>query len=160
MDLIIKRITNNYDQVVSVIRDSFITVAQDFNITKENAPTNPAFIEQEAILKMTKNGIEMYGLYEDYRLVGFVALEKANEEVYWLEKLAILPEFRHKGYGKALIDFIINRVIAIGGKKISIGIINENKILKQWYQRNGFIEIGTRVFQHLPFEVCFMELTL
>lgn len=55
---------------------------------------------------MKENGIEMYGLYEEDRFVGFVALEKANEEVYWLEKLAVLPEFRHKGYGLECREWI------------------------------------------------------
>lgn len=34
-----------FDECAEVIRDSFMTVANDFKLTKENAPTNPAFIE-------------------------------------------------------------------------------------------------------------------
>lgn len=40
---------------------------------------------------------------------------------------------------------------------LSIGIINENKVLKQWYSSFGFNETGFKKFPHLPFTVCFME---
>jgi len=154
---LIKIIEDNFEQVISVISGSFMTVAKDFNLTKESVPTNPAFIELDAIIKMREKGIEMYGIYLADKCVGFVAIEKANEEVYRLEKLAVLPGYRHHGYGKELIDFVFNRVSDLGGKVVSIAIINDSVILKQWYIENGFIESGRKVFEHLPFEVCFME---
>ena len=130
-----------FDECVKVIRNSFITVANHFNLTKENAPINPAFIEIDALNKMYEKNIDMFIVLENDVYIGFVAIEKANNEIYYMEKLAILPEYRHKGYGK----------------KISIGIINENDILKKWYLSYGFIETETKVFKHLPFTVCFME---
>jgi hypothetical protein len=45
----------------------------------------------------------------------------------------------------------------LGGHKISIGIIEENTVLKRWYSNNGFIHLGTKTFDHLPFTVGFME---
>lgn len=95
--------------------------------------------------------------FENDVYIGFVAIEKANNEIYYMEKLAILPEYRHKGYGKKVMDFVVNYVKGKDGKKISIGIINENEILKKWYLSYGFIETETKVFYHLPFTVCFME---
>jgi hypothetical protein len=56
-----------------------------------------------------------------------------------------------------LIGFVTDYVGNNGGKKVSIGIINENRRLKDWYISCGFAETGTRKFEHLPFEVCFME---
>ena len=74
-----------------------------------------------------------------------------------MERLAVLPSYRHRGIGRALMDFAFEAVKKHGGKKVSIGIINENRVLKNWYMEYGFVETGTRVFRHLPFEVCFME---
>jgi|GEM_PF-4356812 len=34
-----------------VIRESFATVAEDFRLTRESAPTNPAFIEMVHLQK-------------------------------------------------------------------------------------------------------------
>jgi len=39
---------------------------------------------------------------------------------------------------------------------ISIGIIAAQTDLKRWYQKIGFIEGGTKGFEHLPFRVTFM----
>lgn len=51
-----------FDECVKVIRNSFITVANHFNLTKENAPTNPAFIEIDALNKMYEKNIEMFAV--------------------------------------------------------------------------------------------------
>ena len=49
---------------------------------------------------------------------------------------------------------------AKGAKKLSIGIIYEQKVLKDWYKDIGFRETGIRKFEHLPFTVGFMEIDL
>jgi len=56
-----------------------------------------------------------------------------------------------------LMDFACEKISERNGKLISIGIINENSVLKNWYIKYGFIEKGLKRFDHLPFEVCFME---
>lgn len=77
-----------------------------------------------------------------------------------MNNLSILPEYRHKGYGKELLDVCKNKVKELGGNKITIGIIEENTKLKEWYIAYGFIQTGTRKFGHLPFTVGFMELNV
>jgi ribosomal protein S18 acetylase RimI-like enzyme len=89
--------------------------------------------------------------------VGFVAIEKSDKYLFFMEKLAVLPEYRHNGYGSRLIGFVVETVKKAGGKKISIGIINENKVLKDWYIQNGFSVSIIKQFPHLPFDVCFLE---
>ena len=42
-------------------------------------------------------------------------------------------------------------------KKLSIGLMDEHTVLKNWYKELGFKGIGAQVFHHLPFTVCFME---
>ncbi len=155
--VIIKKIENEFDECNDVVRRSFITVAEELNITRENAPTNPAFLGPESLVKMKDKGIVMYGAYKGGICIGFVAVEKANDDVFYMERLAVLPEYRHNGYGRKLIDFVIDYVGKNGGKKVSIGIINENRRLKDWYISCGFTETSKRKFEHLPFEVCFME---
>ena len=76
---------------------------------------------------------------------------------YELNNLAILPEMRHLGYGKQLLNFCKGKVKELDGEKITIGIIEEHFILKNWYSANGFVHTGTRKFKHLPFITGFME---
>ncbi len=157
MNIAIRKASGGFEEYARVIRNSFITVAEEFNITRESAPTNPAFAGADSLEKMKEKGIELYGAFRDDLCIGFVAIERANEEVYYMERLAVLPEYRHNGYGKELLDFVFEQVKKYGGRKVSIGIINGNRVLKDWYIKYGFTEAGTKRFAHLPFEVCFME---
>jgi ribosomal protein S18 acetylase RimI-like enzyme len=144
---------------VKVIQDSFSTVANDFGLTIRNCPTNAAFIKEYDLLKMEEKGVDMFGLFERGSQIGFVALEKSSSDpaLFYLEKLAVLPEHRSMGYGRLLMNFALDEVRKNDGKKISIGIINENLKLKKWYIDYGFIELAVKQYPHLPFDVCFLE---
>lgn len=142
---------------VLVISNSFLTVVNEFNLTKENAPTNAAFIKPDDLKALLDKGVILIGVFENEEQVGFVAIEKSKENTYYMEKLAVLPEFRHLGIGKEIMDYVFSYVRSNGGQKVGIGIINENTVLKKWYERYGFKETGLKQFNHLPFTVCFME---
>ena len=102
-------------------------------------------------------GVRLFGLFLEGRQIGFIAVERADATLYYIERLAVLLEYRYRGYGKRLMEFAFEFIRANGGKKVSIGIINEQTVLKNWYKGLGFEEISTREFTHLPFTVCFME---
>jgi diamine N-acetyltransferase len=148
---------NELENSVNVIADSFATVAIEFNLNKDNCPTHPSLVTVKQLKEMNRKGLKLFGLYEDNVQIGFVAVEKKKDKVYCIEKLAVLPEHRHKGYGGALMEFVRNSVKNLDGKKLSIGIINEHTVLKKWYERKGFQETAVKKFEHLPFTVCFME---
>ena len=143
-----------------IIRQSFKTVADKFGLTKENASTNGAFLEDAKLFDEFNKGIKMFGLFDNEIQIGFVALERHNGETFYIERLAVLPEYRHKGGGRHLMDYIKEYVKQAGGKVISIAIIYENKQLLNWYKAYGFEETGTKVFPHLPFTVCFLRLSI
>lgn len=148
------------DSCAKVIRQSFLTVAEEFGLTIENCPTNGAFIKKERLLSDFNAGINMYGLYLDEDLIGFMELWQKEEGAFELGKLSVLPRHRHKGGGAMLIDFAQKEVSETGGNKIKVGIIENNLRLKKWYLKNGFIHTGTFKFPHLPFTSGFMELQL
>lgn len=145
---------------LDVIHNSFMTVAEEFGLTQQNCSTNGAFMPYSRLYNDYKKGCLMYAIYSNTKIVGFVQLSKKENGAYELEKLAVLPDYRHNGYGQQLIDFCKGNVKKLGGNRITIGIIEENKRLKDWYISNGFIHTGTRLFQHLPFTVGFMEMLI
>ncbi|MBP7902149.1 MAG: GNAT family N-acetyltransferase [Spirochaetes bacterium] len=151
-----------FADALSVLNRSFKTVADELGFTKESAPTNAAFMTLEKLIETTGESVSLYGLFEYGTIIGTVALEKSKEnpEVYYLERLSVLPEKRHKGYGKMLMDYAKKQAALDNAKKISIGVIDSNKILKSWYIEYGFMETMTKSYEHLPFKVCFMELVL
>ena len=142
--------------LLDILRKSFASVAERFNLTLENCPKNLAFCTEQRIEDDFARGLIYYILEEDGRPYGCVALEKAGADVCYLERLAILPEHRRKGFGKALVNHIFDMAIKTGIQRVEIGIISEDTELKKWYRKFGFVSKGTKRFNHLPFIVEFM----
>ena len=145
---------------VDIIRQAFKTVADEFNLTPLNCPTHPSFITCDALLNLNKKGAVFFGTFIHELQIGFIAVEKSDDGLYFIEKLAVVPLHRHKGYGTSSVRFAMEFIKNNMGKKISIGIINEHTVLKNWYKGLGFEEVMTKKYDHLPFTVCFMEKTL
>jgi ribosomal protein S18 acetylase RimI-like enzyme len=154
----------------SVIRRSFATVADEFGLTRENCPAHTSFITTRGLRREKDHGLKCFGLFADQRQIGFVGIEKYEDDTlvrldpgenrYWLEKLAVLPAYRHLGYGEKLVDFAVQHVVGKGGTRIGLGMMNEHAVLKTWYLGLGFREKELKTFAHLPFVVCFMEKSL
>jgi diamine N-acetyltransferase len=147
---------------VSLLRASFGTVAREFGLTEENAPTNAAFTTLENLQRHIEDGMEIHGMLRAGVLAGCVAIKRAKSRngVYLVERLAVLPGFRHRGFGASLLSYALGRIQENGGTAASIGLIDENRRLKEWYQSKGFIQQECRRVAHLPFKVCFMTLDL
>lgn len=151
---------NELHQCAALIRESFLTVASDFGLTKENCPSNGAFLETDRLVSDWENGAQMYGLYHGEVLCGFMELKNKGGGIVTLEKLCVPPHCRHLGYGAQLLDAAKKETAAMGGQSLSIGIMEEHIVLKRWYERHGFASTGTKQFPHLPFLVGFMEFPL
>ena len=157
--LVVVQSDREIEECSLVIASSFGTVARDFGLTEENAPTNPAFMTSGRLREYLNKPVVLLGLLLDEVMIGCVAIEKSKHEpkAFYIERLAVVPMCRHKGYGKSLIDNAIDIIRRVGGREASIGIMNQNQALKDWYLGQGFVENGCKRFEHLPFEVCFMS---
>lgn len=146
------------EHCLEIIRRSFLTVANDLHLTPQNCPANPAFMTKEKLKNLPADFRELYFICENDLPVGFVAIEKSQSEpgVFYIEKLSVLPEYRHQGYGRKLMEYAEERIEKLEGKKISLGIVDENLLLKQWYLNLGYHQSVQKKFNHLPFTVRFM----
>jgi len=152
-------ISEHSTEATSLIRRSFATVADDFNLTPENCPTNPAFTTSEALIsRLNRENCYSFGLFSNKEMIGFAALMPARDGAYEITRLAVAPELRHKGYGKMLLDAAVAKSRELGATKIIIGIIDANTVLKNWYLQYGFVETAKKEYPQLPFIVCDMEL--
>lgn len=140
-----------------MVSASFRDVAQRFNLTPQNCPKHPSNCTREWIENDFRRGVVYYFLEHNGTPAGCVALEKAFPDLFYLERLCVLPEHRRKGFGRALVGFVLAQAKNLGAERIGIGIIAEQTDLKLWYRKMGFVEKETREFSHLPFLVCFME---
>lgn len=144
-------------ECLDVIHQSFSTVAEQFGLTQENCPKHTSFIPLTFLETQMNWGWHMYALYAGKKIIGYMSLSKESDDAYELHNLAVLPEYRHNGFGKLLLDHAKNTVRSLGGSIIKIGIIEESTVLKNWYIANGFVHTGSRKFDHLPFTSGYLE---
>ena len=143
-----------------LVRAAFRTPAERFGLTPENCPKHPSNCEESWVSGAMAEGVEYFMLESDGEPVGCVALERADEEVGYLERLSVQPAHRHRGYGRALVRRVRERADELGLRRLSIALIAEDAELRRWYEVLGFREKQTRTFEHLPFTVLFMDADL
>jgi N-acetylglutamate synthase-like GNAT family acetyltransferase len=146
--------------LVEIIRTSFQDVALRFGLTEEKCPKHPSNCQAVWIASALEKGVRYFVLEAEGVPCGCVALEPATPEVCYLERLAVLPPQRRRGYGRALVDRVLHEAKEIGSQRVDIGIIADHTELKKWYRRMGFIDQKTAIFPQLPFQVLFMSLAL
>ncbi len=143
---------------LEVIHKSFETEAIVFGLTPINCPGHTSFMPLEKLENHFNWGFEMFGLFDgNNEMIGFFSLSKKEGNIYEIKNLGVLPQHRRKGYGKQMLDFSKQKVCEWNGEKLSVGIIDESAILKNWYIDNGFIHTSTCRFPHLLFTVGYME---
>ena len=146
--------------LTEIIRSSFRDVADRFGLTQENCPTHPSNCTADWIQGDMDRGVTYFILEDNGFASGCVALELADSELCYLERLAVQPPQRERGFGRALVNYVLAEAKRSRARRVSIGIIAEQTELKNWYQKIGFVEAETKEFAHLPFRVTFMSYTV
>ena len=144
------------DTLVETIRGSFRDVAERFGLNEENCPRHPSNCRADWVEKDMARGVTYYVLEYEGSVAGNVALEWVRPGLCNLERLAVLPDWRRRGFGKALVEHIIAEASKLGCSTVRIGVIADQAELKEWYRGFEFVETETRDFAHLPFRVTFM----
>ena len=145
-------------ECVAVIKESFLTVANAFGFTAENAPRFTAFATTENRLNWHLHGEHrpMYAFYDKDVIVGYYSLLLQENNECELNNLCVLPAYRHKGIGAELLIHAFATAKELKCNKINIGIVEENTVLRNWYVLFGFVHIGTKKFDFFPFTCGYM----
>ena len=143
----------------SLIKKSFKTVADEYGFTEENAPRFTAFATTDERLYWHMDGEHrpMYVFEEDGVLCGYYSLLLQDNNECELNNLAVLPECRHRGIGKELLEHSFENARGKGCSLMNIGIVEENTRLRKWYEDNGAVHVGTKKFDFFPFTCGYMK---
>lgn len=154
----IKQIKEKHiDECAKVIKNSFLTVAKEFTITRKNAPRYVAFAtDSDKLLKQIDSGINIYAYFTDGKIAGVYSLKNFDNECE-ICNLCVLPEYRHQGIGKSLLHHAFKRAEELNCEKINISIVAENTVLKEWYKKYGFVTTHFKKFDFFPFTCEYME---
>lgn len=149
------------DECAAVIRAAFATVAAARGLTPETAPTHPSLTSTDEVTAWCRAGVRWFAAVGANGLVGCVALKRSSRPgVCYLERLAVLPDRRHHGLGRRLVERVARVAREQGARELSIGIIDDDDVLERWYEASGFRKAGTKRFPHLPFTVAYLTRTL
>ena len=143
---------------VDIIRKSFKTVADEFGFTIENAPRFTAFATTEERLhwQMDNEPRLMFVYEQQDAICGYYSLLMQDNNECELNNLAVLPEYRHGGIGRRLLEHAFETARNQGCKLINIGIVEENQQLRKWYEQNGAVHTGTKKYDFFPFTCGYM----
>lgn len=161
-DLEILRLgSGRYAEVVTVLQAGFESVREQFGITAENNPHYPVYWDVGDVARVVARPAQLLGVEVDSALAGcaFVGPSRRREGCWELRHLAVIPEFRHRRIGEALIRAAAECAAADGAAVLRIGIVAENLRLRQWYSRLGFRVVSRgESYPPLPFTVDRLEL--
>ena len=149
--------STDIDILTDIIQDSFLDVAERFGLTPQNSPTHPSNCRSEWIIREMNRGVAYYILEVGEQAAGCIALEKINDEVCYLERLAVLPEQRRQGFGEALVKHALSEARNLVVFRVQVGIIAEHQELLDWYEKLGFEKLEKKDFPQLVFPVAFMS---
>ena len=63
----------------------------------------------------------------------------------------ILPEYRNNKIGTKLLQDCFERARKLGAEKIKIGIVEENTVLRAWYER--YVSMSLIIWMKILFEL-------
>lgn len=89
--------------------------------------------------------------------MGVAARKRKEAGLFYPEKLAILPQVRRRGQGRAMVEHCAGEARRAEGRRLSVGAMYETRRLVGGNERAAFLRTGTKNFPPPPFVVRFME---
>lgn len=78
------------------------------------------------------------------KIAGFIEFWLMYDEAHVID-IAVRPEYRRRGLGGRLMDFLVEKSVEAGAKKIFLEVRPSNAGAISLYRRAGFIDAGRRV---------------
>ena len=131
---------------------------QDFSIIqniRKKVFTDELNISESELFDEHDETCDHYILFDGKQVVGSIRFLKINDEIK-LERMAILPEFRGKNYGKSTISQLTEYYHMRGYSKM---ILDSIFSVRDFYKKCGFLEEG-EIFQRVGIDHIRMSLTL
>lgn len=99
------------------------------------------------------DGAQLYSLREGTfavlrRCIGRVPniVDETEPGEYYLDSVGVLPEYRGRGVGGALVDAFCAKAFADGHSRVGLIVDNDNPNAEKLYASLGFMRVGTKPF--------------
>lgn len=102
----------------------------------------------------------MFSYFISEKIVGFLEFHILENSTLKIDNIVILPEYRNMGIGTKFLRYLKEFCKNNGYTKLTLGMIDDNTMLKKWYIKNGFSESHKVKFPKAPFTTVYMEMTV
>lgn len=144
-------------ECLEVMHAAYDVTAKQFGLTAENCPhRGNADLPLGELVAEFDGGTTMFGFREDGRVVGFLSMG-VDGDMAKINDLVVLPEFWHRGIGGELVCHAERVAREQGALTLTLGMIDDNEVLRRWYERHGFVTVRRKKFAGAPFTVGYME---
>ena len=124
----IRRLTpSDIDAIMAIETESFAS------------PWTESMVENEFALDHSR----LTGLFENGSMAGFCVSWVILDEGH-IADIAVGRDFRQKGFGRMLLDSILEDMRAAGVKKVFLELRRSNIPARKLYEKTGFEPIGVR----------------
>jgi len=152
---------NDLESCLFVLQKGFENVSEEFGLTRQNCPgRGDSDLSFETLRADFLLGDLMFAYVADGKFVGFLSITKRPGLAYEIKYLMVLPDYRHRGYGRALLGHAKAAAAVLSANKLILNILNYDLRLKNWYIENGFREISSDQYSGTPFLTIHMEMEL
>jgi len=101
------------------------------------------FLAKDYILSSINEGTEFYLVIDEIKPIGFISFKKEDKKMY-LSKFYILKDKRHLGFGKNIINLLINECKKDKLSSIYLNV-NKNNPTIEIYKKLGFKKVKKSV---------------
>ncbi len=135
-------------------------LVKHFNELRSVSPAGSTHVLDIAGLKV--NNIKFWSLWENSQLVGCGALKFIEKKHGEFKSIRVADEFRRKGYGLKVINYLINESKKLEIKKLSIetGTGNFFKPARKLFKDCGFEECEPFSHYKVDPNSCYMSLNI
>lgn len=109
-----------------------------------------AFAKAQLSQQLSNSQSFWYFVYIEEQIIGYIKYNILNAQTEFqevdgieLERIYLINSHQNKGYGKRLIEFMIEKARTLKKKYIWLGVWEENPKAIQFYQQCGFKITGT-----------------
>ena len=128
MNLIIKKMTDAHiEEIAKLEKECF------------SSPWSEDGLKSE----LDNNFARFYVAFSDGKIAGYIGSHNILGEVY-ITNVAVFPEYRRSGVGKALVKFLIDSVKAENAEFVTLEVRKSNLNAISLYEKCGFKKVGER----------------
>jgi GNAT superfamily N-acetyltransferase len=146
--------------IASIIGQSFRKQAEVLGISPIEYPNYVAFETEAGVRRRLDSGAHVALGHRGDEIFGTVSCVARRGGPAEIMRLAVLPSHRGNGYGRELMMYAENRLVAAGADAVELSIVAKFLRLRSYYEEQGYSASKLKTVASLPFELLYMQKVL